>query len=179
MSSRDTPFRFYTPRVERKKLRKKVKATQVQLHDLCNLRCNQCLPTALSGFTIQTSILWLLYILCKYMFENCFFPHGVGAVSRSTPFRLKKKSCPPLKELRKFISWVVWRNEQMCEWFEEKQSKKQFSRSQKTNFLHSLSRSVQIRQKYYYSFKCVLPTKHVLNSKCKNYINNIGWQLNI
>ena len=181
----ETHHSDFTPqRVERKKL-KKVKATQVQLHDLCNLICNQCLPTALSGFTIQTSILWLLYILCKYMFENCTsfsFPLGVGAVGRNTQFRLKKPhltTITKLKELRKFISWVAWRNEQMCERFEEKQSKKQFSRSQKTNFLYSLSSSVQIRQKYYYSFKCVLPTKHALNSKCKHYINNIGWQLNI
>ena len=61
-----------TPQVERKRLREESKGTQVQctlLHDLCTTW--QCLPTALSGFTIKTSILWLLYILCKYMFENC------------------------------------------------------------------------------------------------------------
>ena len=28
---------------------------------------SQCLPTALSSFPIQTSIVWLLYMLCKYM----------------------------------------------------------------------------------------------------------------
>ena len=187
IGSRDTPFRFYTPKSGKKK------AEESKGHT-CKFSCMTCV---ISYVTSVCQLHWvaspsrLLYSgFCTFCASTClkiahhflFHLGWVHAVGRNTPFRLKKThltTITKLKELRKFISWVAWRNEQMCERFEAKQSKKQFSHSQKTNFLYSLSSSVQIRQKYYYSFKCVLPTKHALNSKCKHYINNIGWQLNI